>query len=96
MTAPYQSVNSAAGKNRKVYGLSSSRGDLNAKADLAGLTAAALALMSKLYRPFSASYSSTCLKHAEEVYVIGEKNPGVTKQPGDDFYQDDDYRDSMM
>jgi endoglucanase len=78
---------------RKVYGMND---QYDSKADIAGSAAAALALMAKLYKPYDAAYAAKCLKHAEEIYLIAEANPGSTLQPGDNFYSDSTYKDSLL
>jgi endoglucanase len=49
---------------------------LEANADVAGITAAALAIMARLYRSFDASLADTYQTHARQIYQIGLDNPG--------------------
>jgi hypothetical protein len=61
-----------------------------ANADVAGITAASLAIMARLYRPFDASLADTYQTHAVEVYNIGKanpmaSNPGLYRQTGDEW-----------
>jgi hypothetical protein len=46
-----------------------------ANADVAGITAASLAIMSRLYRPFDAALADSYATHAAQVYAIGKANP---------------------
>jgi endoglucanase len=66
-----------------------------ANADIAGITAAALASMARLYRPFDATLADTYQTHALQVYAIGEarpmgSNPGLYGQNGTNW------RDEML
>jgi len=49
--------------------------NMQANADIAGITAASLALMSKLYRPYDAALADTYQAHALSIYQIGKNNP---------------------
>ena len=49
--------------------------NMDANADVSGITAAALALMSRLYRPFNAELADTYQTHATQIYQIGKANP---------------------
>ena len=79
VTSPYQSMMSASdgGGARPVYA--------EGKADVAGLSADALALMSTLYVDHDADAAELHLAKAIEMYEYGQANPDVTK---DNFYQD--------
>lgn len=62
--------------------------NMDANADVSGITAAALALMSRLYRPFDATLADTYQTHAAQIYQIGKanptgSNPGLYGQNGD-------------
>jgi len=87
VTSPYQSTLSVeqGGGARPVY--------TGAQADIAGITAAALALMSQLYEPFDAEYSAECLELAVSIYELGKTRPGTT---ADSFYPDGSWEDSML
>jgi hypothetical protein len=56
-------------------------------ADVPGLYAASLALMSQLYRKYDAKYADSCLMKAKEAYQAGwsKRSKGVSSQYGD-FY----------
>lgn len=56
-------------------------------ADVPGLYAASLALMSQLYRKYDAKYADSCLTKAKEAYQAGwsKRSKGVSSQYGD-FY----------
>lgn len=56
-------------------------------ADVPGLYAASLALMSQLYRKYDAAYADLCLKKAKEAYTAGwsKRSKGVSTQYGE-FY----------
>ncbi len=87
VTSPYQSAMSVSngGGERPVYD--------GAKADIAGMAAASLGLMSALYRTYDTARANDYLDHAEDIYLIGKNNPGTT---GDSFYPDDTWKDNMM
>ncbi|MCP4680289.1 MAG: hypothetical protein GY854_33315 [Deltaproteobacteria bacterium] len=87
VTSPYQSTMpvSNGGGERPVYD--------GAKADIAGMAAASLALMSGLYRIHDAARADDYLEHAQDIYLIGKNNPGTTS---DSFYADDSWKDNMM
>jgi endoglucanase len=48
---------------------------LEANADVAGITAASLALMSRLYRQFDPALADSYQLHATQIYQIGKNNP---------------------
>jgi endoglucanase len=52
-----------------------------ANADVSGITAASLAIMSRLYRPFDAALADSYATHATQVYAIGKANP-MGSNPG--------------
>lgn len=56
-------------------------------ADVPGLYAASLALMSQLYRKYDSTYADLCLKKAKEAYQAGwaKRSKGVSSQYGE-FY----------
>lgn len=87
VTSPYQSTLSVAqgGGARPVY--------TGAQADVAGITAAALALMAQLYETFDPNYSTECLSLAQSIYTLGKTRPGTT---ADTFYPDNTWKDSML
>jgi endoglucanase len=60
---------------------------MNANADIAGITAASLAIMSRLYRPYDAAIADSYQTHAVQIYQIGKSkpmgsNPGLYAQTG--------------
>lgn len=60
---------------------------MDANADIAGLTAGALALMARLVRPYDATLAEGYLAHAIEIYEIADanrsgSNPGLYGQTG--------------
>jgi endoglucanase len=66
------------------------RVSMEANADIAGITAASLAIMARLYRPFDAALADTYATHAAQVYAIGKakpmgSNPGLYQQNGTDW-----------
>ncbi len=64
-----------------------------AGADVAGLTAASLALMSRFYEAYDPGRAATYLQHAREIYAYGESHQRTTF---DNFYGDDSYEDNML
>jgi endoglucanase len=61
--------------------------NLQANADIAGITAASLAIMARLYRPFDAALADSYQSHALSIYQIGKNNqrgsnPGLYGQSG--------------
>ncbi|MBD3418577.1 MAG: hypothetical protein GF398_00520 [Chitinivibrionales bacterium] len=71
------------------------------KSDIAGLYAAALALMSMLYEQHDASYAATCLTKAKEAFKYGLLNQGISDQQRDPnlgnvpYYSTSTYKDKM-
>jgi endoglucanase len=62
----------------------------DANADVAGITAASLALMARLYRPFEPALADSYQTHATQIYAIGKSkpmgsNPGLYGQTGEDW-----------
>lgn len=73
---------------------------LDANADIAGITAAALALMSQKIRHYDAALADTYLAHAIEIYAIGKakpqgSNPGLYAQTGG-FGGSEQWTDEML
>ncbi|MGI4791669.1 MAG: glycoside hydrolase family 9 protein [Janthinobacterium lividum] len=64
-------------------------------ANLAGRTAAALAIASRLYQPYDRRYAARCLAAAESVYRLGLKNPHVLTTKPADFYPESSWQDDM-
>ncbi|APR86180.1 Endo-1,4-beta-glucanase [Minicystis rosea] len=87
LTSPYQSTLGAnkGGKNRPIA--------TDGKADIAGLSAAALALMSRLYAPYDAALAATYLEKAKALFTFGKSHPGTY---GDAFYANTSYEDDML
>lgn len=54
----------------------------NTGADVAGLYAASLALMSKLYKPHDSAYAALCLAKAKEAFKFGLLNQKLSQQQG--------------
>jgi endoglucanase len=62
----------------------------DANADVAGITAASLALMSRLYRQFDPTLADSYQTHATQIYALGKSkptgsNPGLYGQTGEDW-----------
>lgn len=89
LTSPYQSCQpvSKGGGKRPVYS--------GAKADICGISAAALSMMSRLYRPYNQQYADSCLESALTIYRIAENNLASTADP-DGFYEKSIWKDDMM
>ena len=64
-------------------------------ANLAGRTAAALALASRLYRPYDPAYANRCLLAAKSVFALGQENPRVVTTKPADFYPETTWQDDM-
>lgn len=64
-------------------------------ANLAGRTAAAFAIASRLYRPYAPAYAARCLAAAKSVYALGKKNPKVVTTQPFDFYPEETWQDDM-
>ena len=60
-----------------------------------GDAAAALALMSIVYKKFDATYAATCLTKAIEYYNVGKISPASSNAEPLDFYSFTDYKDEM-
>lgn len=81
-------ANSARIPNRQVY--------TGAGADVAGLYAAALALMSKLYTKYDATYAAACLAKAKLAFQFGVAHPSLsTEQNNGSYYSTKTYKDKM-
>jgi hypothetical protein len=61
--------------------------------DVAGMTAAALAIASIIFEPTDPDYAKECLKHAKEVFAFGDKYRG--KNPLDVLYPSGGYLDDL-
>ncbi len=64
-------------------------------ANLAGRTAAALAMASWLYRPYDRTFAQRCLKAAQSVYQLGLDNPLLLTTNPADFYPEKTWEDDM-
>lgn len=65
-------------------------------ADVAGLYAASLALMSKLYKQYDATYSAACLAKAKLAFQYGVANQKLaTEQNNGEFYKTTTWKDKM-
>jgi hypothetical protein len=64
-----------------------------AGADIAGMTSASLALMSRLWKAYDADRAATYLQHAKEIYAYGNSHQKLTS---DNFYEADDYKKYML
>jgi len=65
-------------------------------ADIAGVDAAALALMSMLYAKYDSAYAAKCLAKAKDAYKFGQANPKLsTQQNNGEFYKTVDFNDKM-
>ena len=87
VTSPYQSTLpvSQGGGKRPVYD--------GANADIAGLTSAALALMSLKMAELDPAYAATCLAAAQSIYALGDARRRTTS---DKHYPDDSWQDDML
>ena len=66
-----------------------------ANADVSGITSAALALMSRLYRTFDPALADSYQAHALSIYQIGKNNP-MGSNPGLYGQNGDDWLDEML
>jgi hypothetical protein len=57
-----------------------------ADASMPSFCGAALALMSRLYRPYDAAYADLCLAHAQYAYTYAKAHPGTVGSPDGGFY----------
>lgn len=64
-------------------------------ANLAGRTAAALAMASRLYRPYDQAFAARCLEAAKSVYALGLKHPEIVTTKPFDFYPELTWQDDM-
>lgn len=64
-------------------------------ANLAGRTAVAFAIASRLYRPYDARYADRCLASAQTVYRLGMANRKVVTTNPSDFYPEQTWADDM-
>jgi endoglucanase len=89
VTSPYQSKLSVGegGGKRPVY--------TDTKSDIAGITAASLALMSQMFQSFDNSKAQTYLEHAKWAYNFGKQHQGTTPDDGN-FYSDGSFKDDMF
>ena len=60
-----------------------------------GNAAAALALMSIVYKPYDDAYATQCLQKAIEYYNVGKISPASSNANPIDFYSFSDYKDEM-
>jgi len=61
--------------------------------DVAGMTAAALAIASIIFEETDPSYADKCLSHAEDLFAFADKYQG--KNPLNNFYQSGSYLDDL-
>jgi uncharacterized protein YjdB len=65
-----------------------------ADASMPSFCGAALALMSRLYRPYDATYADLCLAHAQYAYSYAKGHPGTVGSPDGGFYgANDNWKD---
>ena len=64
-------------------------------ANLAGRTAVALAMASRLYRPYDHRYADRCLASAQTAYQLGMENRRVLTTSPADFYPEQTWVDDM-
>lgn len=64
-------------------------------ANLAGRTAAAFAIASRLFRPYAPQYAQRCLAAAQSVYRLGLTNRYVLTTNPSDFYPEQTWADDM-
>lgn len=85
------------GQPRKVWFGDSSDDPSRVKADVLGITAAALALMGVVYEEFDLEYADRCITHALQLYATAKARPGNTLEPpGQSFYQDNSFLDDLL
>ena len=87
VTSPYQSTLpvSQGGGELPVY--------TGANADIAGITAAALALMAQVIDASDPDYAADCLEAAESIYALGMGRQTTTF---DEYYPDSSWQDAML
>jgi hypothetical protein len=84
------------GNPRTVWFGNSNSSTTETKADLLGITAAALALMSNMYKNFDNDYANSLISHARQLYTTAKDRPGVTKEPpNQSYYKDASYHDDL-
>ena len=67
------------------------------KADLLGMTAAALALAGRIYAPYDSVYARACVAHARQLYATAVDRPGTTPSPnGETFYVKRGWEDDLL
>src|SRR5207237_7751774 len=64
-------------------------------ANLAGRTAAALAMGSRIYRRHDRAFAARCLAAAESVYKLGLNNRRIVSTLPGDFYPEKTWEDDM-
>ena len=64
-------------------------------ANLAGRTAVALSIASRLYRPYAPQFAARCLAAAQTVYRLGLRNKKVLTTKPYDFYPERTWKDDM-
>jgi len=64
-------------------------------ANLAGRTAVALAIASRLYRPYDPKFANRCLAAAQTAYRLGLANRTVVTTNPSDFYPEETWADDM-
>lgn len=65
-------------------------------ASMPGFCGAALALMSRLYKKYDATYSATCLQHAKYAYDYAKANPGTVGAPGGYYSANSHWEDEYV
>jgi endoglucanase len=69
---------------------------VNTGADVAGLYAASLALMARLYKPHDSAYAALCLAKAKEAFRFGAANQKLSQQQGNaSYYSTKTFADKM-
>lgn len=85
------------GQPRTVWFGDSQTDPTRVKADILGITAAALALMGVVYADFDLEYADRCIDHALQLYATALDRPGNTPEPlGQSFYSDNSYHDDLL
>ena len=64
-------------------------------ANLAGRTAAAFAMASRLFAPYDQPFAHRCYEAAQTVYQLGLKNPVIKTTLPDNFYPEKTWEDDM-
>lgn len=98
LTCPTMTKSGTAkgGDPRTVWFGATSNDPTQVKADVLGITSAALAAMGRLYAPYDASYATSAIRHARQLYAVAKSRTGTTAEPaGQNYYKDGSYLDDL-